>query len=141
VTVSKGSRRRVVRCDDVDSLVNGDRLSSQGSFGTGQLPDFDHAQIGGHTVTKRKNNDITGNNLGAWDPGFFSITDDDSITGKHRCQGFSGFFGRTFLDDTNGGVDTDKAKEKTNGLDVVENCMTGLNNNKTYTITPTMIPT
>jgi hypothetical protein len=108
MTVTKGGLLRVVAGKNrVGGLVDGDRLSGKGSLGTGKVNNLNHTQISRNTISKAEHNDISGDNFASRDLGLGSVTDDDGITGKHGLEGLSSLLGRTFLDNSDGGVDAE----------------------------------
>ena len=109
LSVSKRNLLRIAfSLDNVDTLVDGDGFTSKGGFGASKVVCLNHTQIGRNTVSETEDNDITGDNQVGGDLGFSSVTDDDGITGKHSLQGLSSLFGGTFLNNSNGGVDTEE---------------------------------
>mmetsp|Transcript_14771 Transcript_14771/g.35634 ORF Transcript_14771/g.35634 Transcript_14771/m.35634 type:complete len:578 (-) Transcript_14771:202-1935(-) len=126
MTVTKRDGLWLIRFNLVNSLINRNGFSGQSGLSTCQLNDFDHTKISGHTITKRKGDNITRDNLVGWNLSLSSVTDNNGIGRKHRLEGLSGLLGRTFLDDTNSGVNNNDANNNTD-LDTVGNWIIGEN--------------
>ena len=113
VTITKGDSLRVTfTLNGFNSLVNGNSFSSQSSFQGSQVGDFQHTQVSRDTVSQSKLDNISRNNLVSRDLDILSITDKQSIRGKHGLQGISSLFSRTFLHDTNCCVQPDFENKK-----------------------------
>jgi hypothetical protein len=91
--------------DLVSLFVDGNGFSGKGGLGTCKVIRIKHTQIRWHTVTKIKDDDVTGNDQISCHFGVFSITDDNGITRKHSLQSLGSLLSRTFLNDSDGGID------------------------------------
>mmetsp|Transcript_25630 Transcript_25630/g.36134 ORF Transcript_25630/g.36134 Transcript_25630/m.36134 type:complete len:689 (+) Transcript_25630:1304-3370(+) len=100
--------------DFFDDLVNGDRFSSEGSLLTSKIGRVDDTHVARNLVSKAEQDEVARNKVNGREHLLLTATNDTSITGKHILEGFSSFFCRTFLNDTDPGVDSDNTNNNTN---------------------------
>mmetsp|Transcript_2650 Transcript_2650/g.3686 ORF Transcript_2650/g.3686 Transcript_2650/m.3686 type:complete len:610 (-) Transcript_2650:210-2039(-) len=116
-TISKGNLFRVDVGGDLNGsnhLVDGDGFSGKGGFSTGKVGRLDDTHIGGTTVSKSEDDDISWHNFNGGDHDFLAITKDAGIGGKHVLKGLGSLFGGTFLKNSNEGVDGNHGGNKSN---------------------------